>query len=115
VPFSFLLILAFMLCALVSPLVGAGVVWALCAKRWRHAGERAGTAGGIFAVKFMVTYVALHALFGNDVPMQPMSVAVAGGAGFTAGALGACIWTWMKSGPMSGRANAAAPVDIPEP
>ncbi len=85
-----------MLCAALSPLVGAGILWALRTKRWRYAGERAGTTGGIFAAKFVVTYVVLHVLFGNEIPIRPMSIAVAGGAGFTAGALFTCAWMWFR-------------------
>jgi hypothetical protein len=96
VPFSFLLVLIFLLCAVISPLVGAGIVWALCVKRWRYTGGRAGKMGAILAAMFIVTYFALNALLGEGVPIQPMSVAAAGGAGFTAGALGACAWIWMR-------------------
>lgn len=96
-PFSFLFVLVFMLCAVISPLVGGGVVWALRVKRWRYAGERAGATGGILAAKCIATYFVLHALFGNEIPIRPMSIAVAGGAGFTVGALAACAWIWMKS------------------
>lgn len=95
-PFSFLLVLIFLLCAVISPLVGAGIVWALCVKRWRYTGGRAGKMGAILAAMFIVTYFALNALLGGGVPIQAMSVAAAGGAGFTAGALGACAWTWMR-------------------
>jgi hypothetical protein len=98
VHFSFLFVLVLMLCAVVSPLVGAGVIWALGVKRWRYIGERAGTTGGILAAKFIVTYFVLHALFGNEIPIRPMSIAVAGGAGFTAGALLSCAWISMRSG-----------------
>ena len=96
-PFSFLFVLAFMLCAVISPLVGAGVIWALRVKRWRYAGERAGVTGGILSAKCIATYFVLHALFGNEIPIRPMSIAAAGGAGFTAGALVACAWIWMRS------------------
>lgn len=96
-PFSFLLVSVFIACALVSPLAGVGIIWALCVKRWRHAGEHAGTTGGILAAKFIAIYFVLHALFGNEVPIRPLSVAVAGGAGFTAGALTGFAWIWMRS------------------
>lgn len=95
-PFSFLLVVIVLLCAVVSPMVGAGIIWALCLKRWRYTGERAGIIGGIVAAICIVIYVALNALLGKGIPIQPMSVAVAGGAGFTAGALGACAWIWMR-------------------
>lgn len=87
----------FMLCAVMSLLVAAGMIWALRVKRWRHAGERAGTTGFIFAAKFMATYFVLHVLFENEMPIRPMSIAVAGGAGFTVGALVTCAWLWMRS------------------
>lgn len=96
-PFSFLFVSVFMLCAMISPLVGTGVLWALCVKRWRYTGQRAGTTGGIFAAKFVVTYFVLHVLFGNGIPIRPMSIAVAAGAGFTIGALVTCTWIWMRS------------------
>lgn len=96
VPFSFLLFLVFMLCAVVSPLVGAGVIWALCVKRWRYIGGQAGKTGSILASMFIAAYFVLNGLLGADIPVQPISVAVAGGAGFTAGALGACAWIWMR-------------------
>jgi cytochrome c oxidase assembly factor CtaG len=96
VPFSFLLVLVFMLCAVVSPLVAAGIIWALCMRRWRYAGGRSAKGGGILAVMFIMAYFGLHALLGQDTSVQPLSVAVAGGAGFTAGALGACAWVWMR-------------------
>jgi uncharacterized membrane protein YhaH (DUF805 family) len=97
VPFSFLFVLVFMLCAVISPLAGGGVIWALCVKRWRDAGQRAGTTGGILAAKFIATYFVLHVLFGTEIPIRPMSIAAAGGAGFTAGTLIACAWIWIKS------------------
>jgi hypothetical protein len=97
VPFSFLLVLVFMLCAVISPLVVAGIIWALCMKRWRYAGGRASKVGGISAVMFIMVYFGLHALLGQDTPVQPISVAVAGGAGFTAGALSACAWIWISA------------------
>lgn len=96
-PFSFLFVWVFMLCAVISPLVGTGVIWALCVQRWRYAGQRAGTMGGIVAAKFIATHVVLHVLFGNQIPIRPMSIAIAGGAGFTAGALVTCAWIWMRS------------------
>lgn len=96
-PFSFSFMLVVMLCASISPLVGTGVIWALCVKRWRYTGQRAGTTGGIFAAKFVATYFALHVLFGNGIQMRPMSMAVAAGAGFTIGALVMCMWIWMSS------------------
>ena len=94
-PFSFLFVLIFLLCAVISPLVGAAIFWALCAKRWRYTGVRAGKMGAILAAVFIATYFALNALLGEGVPIQQMSVAAAGGAGFTAGSLGACAWIWM--------------------
>lgn len=94
---SFLFVSVLILCAAVSPLVGAGVIWALRAERWRYAGERAGVTGGILAAKSIATYVVLHLLFGNEIPIRPVSVAVAGCAGFTAGALLTCAWIWMRS------------------
>lgn len=97
VPFSFLFVLVLILCAVISPLVGAGIIWALCLNRWRSIGERIGTTGSILAAKFIAIYFILHALFGNEVPFQPMSIAVAGGAGFTVGALASCTWIWMRS------------------
>lgn len=96
VPFSFLLVLIFLLCAVISPVVGAGIVWALCVERWRYSGGRAGKTGAILAAVFIATYFALNALLGEGTPVQPMSVAAAGGAGLTAGALGACAWIWMR-------------------
>jgi len=96
VPFSFLLVLIFLICAVSSPLVGAGIVWALCVKRWRYTGRRAGKIGAILAAVFIATYFALNALLGEGAPVQAMSVAAVGGAGFTAGALGACAWIWMR-------------------
>jgi hypothetical protein len=96
VPLSFLLVLIFLFCAVISPLVGAGIVWALCVKRWRYTGGRAGKMGAISAAMFILTYFALNASLGEGIPIQPMSVAAAGGAGFTAGALGACAWIWMR-------------------
>jgi hypothetical protein len=95
VPFSFLLVLAFMFCAVISPLVGAGVIWALCAKRSRYIGKRAGTMGAILAAIFIAAYFGLNALLGEETRIQPISVAIAGGAGFTVGALGVCALTWM--------------------
>jgi len=97
VPFSFLFVSVSILAALVSPLVGAGVIWALRTERWRSAGQRAGMTAGIVAAKFIATYVALHLLFGNQVPLRPVAIAVAGGAGFTAGTLVTCAWIWMRS------------------
>jgi hypothetical protein len=52
--------------------------------------------GDILAAMFIVTYFALYALLAENTPIRPMSAAAAGGAGFTAGALGACIWIWMR-------------------
>lgn len=95
-PFSFLLVLIFLLCAVISPLVGAGIVWALYVKRWRYTGGRAGKTGAILAAVFIAIYFALNALLGEGTPVRPMSVAAAGGAGFTAGALGACARIWMR-------------------
>lgn len=97
-PFSFLLVLAFLLCAVISPLVGAGIIWALCLKQWRDTGKRAGQMGGISAVTFIAIYFALNFLPGEDIPIQPMAVVVAGGAGFTVGALSACVWIWIRVG-----------------
>ena len=96
-PFSFLFVSVSILCALVSPLAGAGVLWALRTERWRSIGQRAGITAGILAAKSIATYVALHLLFGNQIPIRPVAIAVAGGAGFTAGALATCAWLWMKS------------------
>lgn len=95
-PFPFLLVLALMLCAVISPLVGAGIIWALCVKRWRYTGGWAGKMGGILAAMFIAAYFGFNALPGEGVPIQPISVAVAGGAGFTAGALVACAWIWAR-------------------
>lgn len=105
VPFSFLLVLVFMLCAVISPLVAAGLTWALCTKRWRYIGRLAGRVGGTSATMFIVTYLGLHALSAEEMPVQLMSAAVTAGAGFTAGALGACAWIWIRS------CNSMAPAD----
>lgn len=96
VPFSFFLFLVFMLCAVISPFVGTGIVLSLCVKRWRYNGGQAGKAGSIAAAMFVAVYFALHALLGEDIPIQPTSVAVAGGAGFTVGVLSAWTWIWMR-------------------
>lgn len=96
-PFSFLFVSVSILCALISPLIGAGVIWALRTERWQSTGQRAGITAGIVAAKFIATYVALHLLFGNQIPMRPVAIAVAGGAGFTAGALATCAWIWLRS------------------
>jgi hypothetical protein len=96
VPFSFLLVLIFLLGAVISPLVGIGVVWALCVKRWRYTGGHAAKTGALLAAVFIASYFALIALLGEGTQVQTMSVAAAGGAGFTAGALGACAWIWMR-------------------
>lgn len=95
-PFSSLFVAVCILCAVASPLVAAGVIWALRAERWRPTAQRAGMAGGILAAKFVATYVVLHLLFGNEIPIRPLSIAAAGGAGFTAGALVTCAWIGMK-------------------
>lgn len=96
-PFSFVLVLIFLLGAAISPLVGVGIVWALCVKRWRYAGGRAGKMGSIVATIFISTCFIPHTLLGEDMPIQPMFVAIAGGAGLTGGALGACAWRWMRA------------------
>lgn len=96
-PLSFLLVLVFMLCAVSSPLVAAGLIWALCTKRWRDTGRLAGRVGGASAAMFIVAYLVIHALSGEDMPVQLMSAAVTAGAGFTVGALGACAWLWIRS------------------
>lgn len=96
-PFSYLFVSVCTLCAIASPLVGLGVIRALRAERWRHVGQRAGMTGGILAAKCIATYVLLHLLFGSEIPIRPASVAVAGGAGFTVGALLTWAWIWMRS------------------
>jgi hypothetical protein len=96
VPLSFLLVLVFMLCAVISPLVGAVVIGTLCVKRWQDIGGHAGKMGAIVAAMFIVTYLALNGLLGEGTPIQAISLAAAGGAGFTAGALGAFVWIWMR-------------------
>lgn len=93
-PFFFLFVLVFLFCSVISPVVGAGIVWALSVKRWRYVGRRAGKMGAILAAMFVLTYFALNALLGEGIPAQPMSVAAAGSAGFTVGALGAFAWIW---------------------
>lgn len=104
-PFSFLLVLVFMLCAVISPLVAAGLTWALCTKRWRYIGRLAGRMGGASAAMFIVAYLGLHALSAEEMPVQLMSAAVTAGAGFTAGVLGTCAWIWIRS------CNSLAPAD----
>jgi len=96
VPFSVLFVLLFMLCAVISPLVAAGVIWARCTPRWRHLGRRASTMGIILAALSIAIYFTLHALLGEDIPLKPLTVAIAGGAGFTAGVFGICAWIWAR-------------------
>ena len=96
-PFTFLLFLGFILCAVISPLVAVGVVWALCTERWRYAGMRVGRMGAILAAMSIVTHFGLSALLGDGAPVRPISIAIAGGAGFTAGAAGICAWIWLRS------------------
>ena len=96
-PFSFVLVLVFMLCAAISPLVATGIIWALCTERWRYAGWRVGKMGAILAAMSIATYFSLNALLGDGSPVQPMSVAIAGAAGFTGGAAGICAWMWVRS------------------
>lgn len=96
-PFTFLLFLGFILCAVISPLVAAGVMWALCTERWSYAGWRMARMGAILAAMFIATHFSLNALLGDDAPVWPLSIAVAGGAGFTAGAVGICAWIWIRS------------------
>lgn len=95
-PFSVLFVLLFMLCAVISPLVAAGVIWARCTPRWRHLGMRASTMGIILAALSIAIYFTLHALLGEDTPLKPLTVAIAGGAGFTAGVFGICAWIWAR-------------------
>ena len=94
--FSFLFVLLFMFCAVISPLVAAVVVWARCTPRWRHLGRQAGKMGIILATLSVATYFTLHALLGEDIPLKPLTVAIAGGAGFTAGVFGICAWIWAR-------------------
>jgi len=96
-PFTFLLFLGFILCAVISPLVAVGVMWALCTKRWRHAGRRVGQMGAILAAMAIAMYFSLNALLGDGAPGRPISIAIAGGAGFTAGAAGICARIWLRS------------------
>lgn len=96
-PFTFLLFLVFMLCAVTSPLMAVGVLWALCTERWRYAGWRMGKMGAILAAISIATYVSLNALLEHGAPLRPISAAIAGGAGFTAGAAGICAWLWVRS------------------
>jgi hypothetical protein len=97
VPVSSLFVSVSILCACPSPLVAAAVIRALYAERWRSIGQHACLTGGIFAAKLIATCLMLHFLFGNAFPFRPVSIAVAGGAGFTVGALAACAWRWMRS------------------
>jgi hypothetical protein len=94
--FSFLFVLLFMFCAVISPLVAAVVVWARCTPRWRHLGRQAGKMGIILATLSVATYFTLYALLGEDIPLEPLAVAIAGGAGFTAGVTGLCTWIWAR-------------------
>lgn len=96
-PFTFLLFLGFILCAVISPLVAVGVIWALCTERWRYAGTRVGKTGAILAALSIATYFSLNVLLGDGAPVRPISIAIAGGAGFTAGAAGICAWIWLRS------------------
>jgi hypothetical protein len=96
VPFSFLLVLLFMLCAVISSLVAAGVVWARCTPRWRYLERLASTMGIILATLYVATFFTLHALLVEDIPLKPLTVAIAGGTGFTAGASGICAWIWAR-------------------
>jgi uncharacterized membrane protein len=111
VPFSVLLVLLFVLCAVISPLVAAGVVWALCTPRWRYLGRRASTMGIILAALCVATYFTLHALLGEDILLEPLSVAIAGGAGFTAGVFGICAWIWARRRKDLATADCAVRVD----
>lgn len=85
-----------MLCAVISPLVGVGVVWALCVKRWRYVGGPAVMTGSMLAAILIAAYFVLNALLGEALSIQPLSIAIAGGAGFTSGALGAWAGIWMR-------------------
>lgn len=96
-PFSFVLVLVFMLCAVISPLVAAGVVWALCTERWRYLGRRTSKMGVIVASVSVAAYFSLNALLGEGTPVESISTAIAGGAGFTAGVAGICAWIWARS------------------
>lgn len=95
--FTFLLFLGFILCAVISPLVAVGVMWALCTERWRYAGRRVGKMGVIFAAISIATYFSLNALLGDAAPVRPISIAIAGGGGFTVGAAGIWAWIWIRS------------------
>lgn len=97
VPSSFLLVLLFLFCAVISPLVAAGVVWSLNTKRWRQLGERAGKMGVVLATMSIATYFSLNALLEEGTAVKPISVAIAGGAGFTAGVVGICAWLWVRN------------------
>lgn len=95
-PFTFLLFLGFVLCAVISPIMAVGVMWALCSERWRYAGRQVGKMGAILAAMSIATYFSLNALLGDAAPVRSISIAIAGGGGFTAGAAGICAWIWLR-------------------
>ena len=78
-------------------MVAAGVMWALCTERWRYTGWRVGKVGAVLAAMSVATNFSLNALPGDGAPVRPISIAIAVGAGFTAGAADACAWIWVGS------------------
>jgi hypothetical protein len=50
--------------------------------------------GIILAALSIAIYFTLHALLGEDISLKPLTVAIAGGADFTAVASGICAWIW---------------------
>jgi hypothetical protein len=49
---------------------------------------------------------------GEDIPLEPLAVAIAGAAGFTAGASGICAWRWARRRKGLATADRAASVEV---
>ena len=88
-PFSFVFAFVFIAFALVSPIIAAGIICALCVGRWRDAGKRMACGSVLLGVVSAVAYSSLNAAFGDSSPPVPIAVAFVSGAGFTCGALAA--------------------------
>lgn len=55
-----------------------------------------GQNGSHLASVSIAAYFSLNVLLGEGTPVESISVAIAGGAGFTAGAAGICAWIWAR-------------------
>jgi undecaprenyl pyrophosphate phosphatase UppP len=85
-----------MACAIVSPVMAAATVCALCIKKSRRIGLRSTKYSVIAVTTAVAAVVALNAVLGNGDSVPSTPLVLLAGASFTVGTVVAAVRSWVE-------------------